>query len=56
MNLATIESGHKVAVVSKWVQSDGSVRFVVKGKNGGSTKLFKTESGAMKAAHTYVGK
>ena len=48
-------NGTVKAVVSEWVQSDGSVRFVMTGLNGGAKKICKTLNGAMKAAHRYVG-
>lgn len=45
----------KKAVVSEWIQSDGSVRFVMTGLNGGTKKIYKTLAGAISAANRYVG-
>ena len=56
MLIATVECGYRKAVVSKWVQAGGSIRFVVKGYNGGKTKIFKTEKAARKFAVEYCGK
>ena len=46
-----IIKGHKSAVVSFW-----NGLYVVKGRNGGATKSFKTLRGATAAANQYVGK
>jgi hypothetical protein len=54
MTALSVKCGRVEAVVSKWVSQDGYVRYVVKGKNGGSTKELKTLDGAMKAAKAYV--
>ena len=54
MKAIEIKNGFRVATVSQWTNSGGTC-FVVKGRNGGATKTFKTLDGAIKAANKYVG-
>ena len=48
-------TGTKKAVVSEWIQADGSIRYVMKPITGGRTKICKTREGALKSAERYTG-
>jgi hypothetical protein len=53
MEAITIQNGYKTAVVSEW-HTDGSILYVVSGRNGGRTRTFKTLKNAIAFAQRYV--
>ena len=50
-----ISNGNKTAVVSLWMQAGSeSPRYVMAGRNGGASKVYKTLKAAVSAAEKYV--